>query len=94
MQTRTPLNATALLVAVAILGWLAASVRLATPVQAEDTQAASAKLDRTVRQVFVLADQHMRWEFNDVARRLAYQPAAACSGRSTGCGRTSEGPSA
>jgi hypothetical protein len=70
MQTRTPLNAAALLVAGALLGWLAASVRLATPVQAEDKPAASAELDRTVRQVFALANQHMRWGLNDLARCL------------------------
>jgi hypothetical protein len=48
----------------------AASVRLATPVPAEAKQAASAELDRTVRQVFALANRHLRWEFNDLARRL------------------------
>jgi RNA polymerase sigma factor (sigma-70 family) len=31
---------------------------------------------RTVRQLFALANQHMRWELNDVARRLDEQPAA------------------
>jgi RNA polymerase sigma factor (sigma-70 family) len=30
---------------------------------------------RTVRQLFALANQHMRWELNDVARRLDEQPA-------------------
>jgi len=30
----------------------------------------------TVRQFFALAGQHMRWELNDVARRLDEQPAA------------------
>src|SRR5262249_38482185 len=82
MQTRTPLNAAALLVAGALLGWRAASVRLATPVQADDKPAASAELDRTVRQVFVLANQHRRWELNDLARRFDSQPAAAelCEG--------------
>ena len=54
----------------ALLGWRAASVRLATPVQAEDQPAASAERDRTVRQVFVLANQHGRWELNDPAGRL------------------------
>jgi RNA polymerase sigma-70 factor (ECF subfamily) len=29
---------------------------------------------RTVRQLFALANQHMRWELNDVARRLDQQP--------------------
>ena len=32
---------------------------------------------RTVRQLFALANQHMRWELNDLARRLDSQPAAA-----------------
>ena len=31
---------------------------------------------RTVRQVFALANQHMRWELKDLARRLDHQPAA------------------
>ncbi len=31
----------------------------------------------TVRQFFALANQHMRWELNELARRLAEQPAAA-----------------
>jgi hypothetical protein len=57
-------------VAGALLGWRAASVRLASPVQAADKPAASAGLDRTVRQVFALANHHLRWEFNDLARRL------------------------
>src|SRR4051812_36046141 len=30
----------------------------------------------TVRQFFALAGQHMRWELNDLARRLDNQPAA------------------
>jgi RNA polymerase sigma-70 factor (ECF subfamily) len=77
MPTRKPLNAAALLVAGALLGWLAASVRLASPVQAEDQPAASAELDRTMRQLFALANQHMRWEFNDLARCLDDRPAAA-----------------
>jgi hypothetical protein len=63
-------------VAGALLGWRAASVRLASPVQAEDQPAASAELDRTVRPVFVLANQHRRWELNDLAARLDSQPAA------------------
>src|SRR5215469_6378042 len=45
---------------------LAPSVRLATPVQAENKPAASAELDRTVRPVFLLANQHRRWELNDL----------------------------
>jgi RNA polymerase sigma factor (sigma-70 family) len=32
---------------------------------------------RTVREFFALANQHMRWELNDLARRLDEQPAAA-----------------
>ena len=82
MQSRTSLNAAALLVAGALLGWRAASVRLATPVHAEDKPATSAELDRTVRPVFVLANQHRRWELNNLARRLDDQPAAAelCEG--------------
>jgi RNA polymerase sigma-70 factor (ECF subfamily) len=37
---------------------------------------------RTVRQFFALANQHMRWELNDLARRLDEQPAASglCEG--------------
>ncbi len=31
---------------------------------------------RTVRQLFALANQHIRWELNDLARRLDEQPAA------------------
>jgi RNA polymerase sigma-70 factor (ECF subfamily) len=31
---------------------------------------------RTVRQFFALANQHMRWELNDLARRLDEQPRA------------------
>ncbi len=69
MRTRTPLNVAAPLVAGAILGRLAASVRLAAPIQAKDKPAASAELDRTVRQVFGLANQYMRWELDDLARR-------------------------
>jgi RNA polymerase sigma factor (sigma-70 family) len=30
---------------------------------------------RTVRQFFALVNQHMRWELNDLARRLDHQPA-------------------
>src|SRR5215471_9933586 len=32
---------------------------------------------QTVRQFFALACQHMRWQLNDLARRLDEQPAAA-----------------
>jgi RNA polymerase sigma-70 factor (ECF subfamily) len=37
---------------------------------------------RTVRQLFALANQHMRWELNDLARRLDNQPASVelCDG--------------
>jgi RNA polymerase sigma-70 factor (ECF subfamily) len=37
---------------------------------------------RSVRQFFALANQHMRWELNDLARRLDDQPAAVelCEG--------------
>jgi RNA polymerase sigma-70 factor (ECF subfamily) len=37
---------------------------------------------RTVRHFFALANQHMRWELNDLARRLDEQPAAVelCEG--------------
>jgi RNA polymerase sigma-70 factor (ECF subfamily) len=82
MQTRTPLNAAAPFVAVAVLGRLAASVRLAAPVQAEDKPAASAELDRTVRPVFVLANQHRRWELDDLARRFEEKPVSVelCEG--------------
>ncbi len=31
---------------------------------------------RTVREFFALANQHMRWELNDLARRLDQQPSA------------------
>ena len=31
---------------------------------------------RTVRQLFALANQHIRWELNDMARRLDEQPVA------------------
>jgi RNA polymerase sigma-70 factor (ECF subfamily) len=79
---RTPLNAAALLAAGAPLGRLVASVPQATPVQAGDKPAASAEPARTVRQVFVLANQHRRWELDDLAPRLDSQPAAAelCEG--------------
>ena len=33
----------------------------------------------TVREFFALASQHLRWELNDVARRLDKQPHEACS---------------
>ena len=34
----------------------------------------------TVRQFFALANQHMRWQLNDLARRLDQQPGAAALG--------------
>jgi RNA polymerase sigma-70 factor (ECF subfamily) len=82
MQTRTPLNAAVMLVAGALLGWRAASVRLATPVQPEDKPAARAELDRTVRPVFVLANQHRRWVLDDLARRFDEKPVSVelCEG--------------
>jgi hypothetical protein len=39
---------------------------------------------RTVRQLFALANQHMRWELNDLART-----AFGCSARSANCPKTS-----
>ena len=52
----------------------------------------------TVRQFFALANKHMRWELNDLARRLDDQPAAMglCEGlvpapASSGSGLTPEG---
>ena len=40
---------------------------------------------RNVRQLFAMANQHMRWELNDLARRLDNQPAAVelCEGQVT-----------
>jgi RNA polymerase sigma-70 factor (ECF subfamily) len=53
---------------------------------------------QTVRQFFALANQHMRWELNDLARRLDEQPAAVelCEGlvpepASSGSGLTPAG---
>jgi hypothetical protein len=82
MQTRTPPNAAVLPAAGTLVGWRAASVRLTSPVQTEDKPAANAELDRTVRPVFALANQHRRWELNDLAVRLDSQPAAValCEG--------------
>ena len=55
---------------------------------------------RTVRELFALANQHMRWELNDLARRLDCQPAAAelCQGLvpapvSSDCGLSPDGRS-
>src|SRR5262249_20379237 len=54
---------------------------------------------QTVRQFFALACQHMRWQLNDLARRLDEQPAAAALAESgvaappssTGSGLTPDG---
>jgi RNA polymerase sigma factor (sigma-70 family) len=53
---------------------------------------------RTVRQLFALANQHIRWELNDLARRLDNQPTAAAlpeglvpSPASSGSGLTPKG---
>jgi RNA polymerase sigma-70 factor (ECF subfamily) len=53
---------------------------------------------RTVREFFALAGQHMRWELNDLARRLDKQPAAVelCEGQlpapdSSGSGLSPDG---
>jgi RNA polymerase sigma-70 factor (ECF subfamily) len=69
-------NAAAPFVAGAQLGPRAGAVRLATNVRAEDKPAPSAELDRTLRLVFVLANQHRRWELDVLAGRLDSQPAA------------------
>src|SRR5262250_1589352 len=53
----------------------------------------------TVRQFFALANQHMRWQLNDLARRLDQRPAAAklpesgvaAPPESTGSGLTPDG---
>jgi RNA polymerase sigma-70 factor (ECF subfamily) len=53
---------------------------------------------QTVRQLFALANQHMRWELNDLARRLDDQPAVVelCEGivpapAASGSGLTPDG---
>jgi RNA polymerase sigma-70 factor (ECF subfamily) len=53
---------------------------------------------QNVRQFFALAGQHMRWQLNDVARRLDEQPGAApladsgvAAPPSTGSGLTADG---
>ena len=54
---------------------------------------------QTVRQFFALANQHMRWQLNDLARRLDERPAAmqlpdagvAAPPSSTGSGLTPDG---
>src|SRR6516165_2147500 len=40
-------------------------------------QALRATRPPTVRRFFALANQHIRWQLNDLARRLDQQPAAA-----------------
>jgi RNA polymerase sigma-70 factor (ECF subfamily) len=53
----------------------------------------------TVRQFFALVNQHLRWQLNDLARRLDKQPAAAALAESgvpalqdsTGTGLTPDG---
>jgi RNA polymerase sigma-70 factor (ECF subfamily) len=45
--------------------------------QAADPQYVAEARPRTVRELFALANQQMRWELNDLARRLDLQPAAA-----------------
>jgi RNA polymerase sigma factor (sigma-70 family) len=60
--TQPPLNVQADELLVAVTERLLKALREARP--------------RTVRQLFALANQHMRWELNDLARRLDGQPAA------------------
>jgi RNA polymerase sigma factor (sigma-70 family) len=66
--TRPPLNLQADEMLSAVVERLLKALREARP--------------RTVRQFFALAGQHMRWELNDLARRLDEQPAAVelCDG--------------
>jgi RNA polymerase sigma factor (sigma-70 family) len=66
--TRPPLNLQADEMLSAVVERLLKALREARP--------------RTVRQFFALASQHMRWELNDMARRLDNQPAAVelCEG--------------
>jgi RNA polymerase sigma-70 factor (ECF subfamily) len=59
--TRPPLNVQADELLGAVAARLLKALREARP--------------RTVRQLFALANQHMRWELNDLARRLDQQPA-------------------
>jgi RNA polymerase sigma factor (sigma-70 family) len=59
--TRPPLNLQAEEMLSAVVERLLKALRAARP--------------RTVRQFFALACQHMRWELNDMARRLDEQPA-------------------
>ena len=44
---------------------------------------------QTVRQFFALVNQHMRWELNDLARRLDEQPTAVELDERTGAGAAS-----
>jgi RNA polymerase sigma-70 factor (ECF subfamily) len=60
--TRPPLNLQADEMLSAVVGRLLTALREARPT--------------SVRQFFALAGQHMRWELNDMARRLDEQPAA------------------
>jgi RNA polymerase sigma-70 factor (ECF subfamily) len=60
--TRPPLNLQAEEMLGAVVERLIKALREARP--------------RTVRQFFALAGQHMRWELNDMARRLDEQPSA------------------
>ena len=61
--TRPPLNMQADELLGGVVAGLLTSLRTVRP--------------RTVRQFFALATQHMRWQLNDLARRLDNQPAAA-----------------
>ena len=47
----------------------------------------------TVRRFFALANQHMRWQLNDLARRLDQWPPGTCWGRSRSSQRTDGRPS-
>jgi hypothetical protein len=60
--TRPPLNLQAEEMLSALVERLLKALREARP--------------QTVRQIFALADQHIRWELNDLARRLDQQPFA------------------
>jgi len=56
-------------------------------------KALSAVRPQTVRQFFALANQHMRWELNDLARRLDEQPTAvALHGESVPAPASSDSP--
>ena len=47
---------------------------------------------RTVREFFALANQHMRWELNDLARRLDNQPTAGELYEGIACHRPAASP--